>query len=331
MLAVDAGGTSTRSACFRLDGECLGIGAAGAANPVAHDVAEAVEEIMAALGAALGDVPGPAVAAVALGLAGGSTRPGLGPLLAGRLGSLGVAVPPVILPDGLAAFRSGTVAGTGCVLVAGTGAVALRIEEGRVVRAVDGMGWLLGDAGSGFWMGRETVRAALADLDGRGRATGLTPLVLAALGLDPADRRPDADGRPAAIATAERLLYGTRPVRLARFAGLVFEAPGDPVADEILAAAAEALATTLAGAWSPDAPGPLVVAGGLLARFAPLRERLAAGLRRRGLPAELTVVEDGVVGLAVGALRDLGVVVGEDLFGRLSNGLARRRRGAYTT
>lgn len=59
------------------------------------------------------------------------------------------------------------------MLVAGTGAIAAEVRDLRLDRVADGHGWLLGDAGSGFWLGREAVRGLLADLDA-GRAP--TPL-----------------------------------------------------------------------------------------------------------------------------------------------------------
>ena len=85
--------------------------------------------------------------------------------------------------DLLATYCSGTHRPDGYAVVAGTGAGAIRLERGRQVAVADGLGWLLGDEGSGFWIGHRVVRAALADLDGRGPATGLTPLVLARLGV----------------------------------------------------------------------------------------------------------------------------------------------------
>lgn len=59
----------------------------------------------------------------------------------------------------------------GAVVAAGTGAVTLGVGKDRVAR-VDGWG-LLGDAGSGYWMGREALHAALRGYDGRGPDTAL--------------------------------------------------------------------------------------------------------------------------------------------------------------
>lgn len=66
----------------------------------------------------------------------------------------------------------------GAVVASGTGVVTLAVGESRLAR-VDGWGYLLGDAGSGFWIGRAGLDAVLRAHDGRGPATALTPVVQA--------------------------------------------------------------------------------------------------------------------------------------------------------
>lgn len=61
----------------------------------------------------------------------------------------------------------------GVVIASGTGTVCLgRAADSRLQR-VGGWGHLLGDDGSGFFIGRAGLRAALAAFDGRGPATSL--------------------------------------------------------------------------------------------------------------------------------------------------------------
>lgn len=69
----------------------------------------------------------------------------------------------------------------GAVVAAGTGAVTLAVGPAEV-RRVDGWGYLLGDLGAGFWIGREGLAAVLRAFDGRGPATALTDDVLAEFG-----------------------------------------------------------------------------------------------------------------------------------------------------
>jgi len=61
----------------------------------------------------------------------------------------------------------------GIIIISGTGAICFgKNSEGRVVRA-GGWGYLLGDEGSGYFIGREAIIAALKDLDARGEKTKL--------------------------------------------------------------------------------------------------------------------------------------------------------------
>lgn len=66
----------------------------------------------------------------------------------------------------------------GAVVASGTGVVTLAVGASDVAR-VDGWGYLMGDAGSGHWLGREALDAVMRAYDGRGPATGLTDRVQA--------------------------------------------------------------------------------------------------------------------------------------------------------
>jgi glucosamine kinase len=64
----------------------------------------------------------------------------------------------------------------GAVIAAGTGVVTLGVGPAVLAR-VDGWGHLVGDAGSGYWIGRAALDAALRAYDGRGKDTSLTRLL----------------------------------------------------------------------------------------------------------------------------------------------------------
>ena len=202
-------------------------------------------------------------------------------------------------------FHSGTAALDGYALIAGTGTVAARIRGGKLDRVVGGRGWLLGDAGGGFWIGHAVARAVVASLDGQGQRTKLTGLVLAAMGIE-AD--PDT---PAGAAEAQRhivsALYARPPISLAEFAPLAFAAHEDRVARAILVAASAALADLLSAVRAPDLHEAFVVGGSVI-----IRGMLAAPPT---LQAELVSpvgadhvipVSDGLVGAAVLVLRHAG-------------------------
>ncbi|GAB3821244.1 BadF/BadG/BcrA/BcrD ATPase family protein [Tessaracoccus terricola] len=328
VLAVDAGGTSCRTAAVAPDGTCWGLGFAGSANPLSTADADAAGAVVASALAALeqAETGGDAVALVLVAAAGGGHRPEFLRLVSQSLAQRGIEARIRLEADGLAAFCSGTHEGDGCVLVAGTGAVALRVEGGRNVRSVDGLGWLLGDIGSGFWVGQRVVRAVLAHLDGTGPATALTPLLVAAMGLgDLAGEMDAANGRSRLVHEIGIASYAELPVRLARHASLAFDVPEDPVASGILDEAAAGLATTLRTAMASGVPGPVIVAGGLLAGPAGLRDRLGKAMGDVLPVAGLVPVVDGVVGACVLALRELGADVDAAVFERIAGTVAAHR------
>lgn len=96
-------------------------------------------------------------------------------LLGGRVTSV------LLAHDSTTSYLGALGVSDGAVVAAGTGAVTLAVGPARVQR-VDGWGHLLGDLGSGFWIGREALSAVLAAFDGRGPATSLTDRALEEFG-----------------------------------------------------------------------------------------------------------------------------------------------------
>ncbi len=83
--------------------------------------------------------------------------------------------------DSIPVLELATGGAPGLVLHAGTGSfVAARAPDGAV-RYAGGLGWKLGDAGSGFDLGRRAIGLALLELQGwrANRAENLSPLALA--------------------------------------------------------------------------------------------------------------------------------------------------------
>ncbi|MFF4360575.1 N-acetylglucosamine kinase [Streptomyces sp. NPDC001604] len=187
VIGLDAGGTRTRAVlAAAADGRVLGEGAAGPGNALTVPLPRLTDHLAEALARAVPESARGRVGAVAGGFAGATgvaeDDPGrLNALtaLTAALRRLGITTGSIgISSDIEAAFASapGTPA-DGLALVAGTGAVAMRITDRRCTATVDGDGWLLGDDGSGFWIGREAVRAALRMADGRGGPTALAGAV----------------------------------------------------------------------------------------------------------------------------------------------------------
>jgi N-acetylglucosamine kinase-like BadF-type ATPase len=88
----------------------------------------------------------------------------------------------LVVNDALIALQAGVGNAAGIVIVSGTGSIAYgRNENGEASRA-GGWGYVLGDEGSGYWIGRLALRAVVRHADGRGRVTSLTPRLLAHFG-----------------------------------------------------------------------------------------------------------------------------------------------------
>ncbi|MGI8953973.1 MAG: N-acetylglucosamine kinase [Nocardioidaceae bacterium] len=297
VLGGDVGGTSTRVLTIGWDGSPLGRGSAGGGNPVSHpDTAAAA--FGHALREALAGLDPARVRAAVVGMAGGSAlqQPTVRDAFARVWREAGVRCAPTYVTDLEVAFAAGTAEADGTVLIAGTGAVAGSLRQRHLVRIADGHGWLLGDDGSGFWLGREAARATLRTLDAGERLGPLAESVLRELNAWGAAQGPGPN--PGRLRVIHRLNTGP-PVLLAELAPLVTaaHAAGDPVAQRIVEEAARLLAVTVGRVRRTDERTPIVLAGGLAARSSPV------GARLRSLVAEahsgpVCSASDGAAGAA---------------------------------
>lgn len=198
LLGIDGGGTNTRCLIADLDGKLLGEGRSGPSNyqsvgreRAAAHLQAAVEGALSAVGLTLAelgrdDAGRPRLAAVCAGLA-GVGRPEDQPVARAMLAFLG-DVPLITVSDARIAAAGALEGGPGVNLIAGTGSIAFGIRpDGQVVRA-GGWGWILGDEGSGFAVGRAAIQAALAAQDGSAPATTLSAAICEAWQLERIDQ-----------------------------------------------------------------------------------------------------------------------------------------------
>lgn len=190
----------------------------------------------------------------------------------------------------------------GAVVAAGSGAVAFGSDFGTVWHRVDGWGHVLGDVGSGAWIGLEGLRAALRADDGlAGGSERLLASAMSRFGPTQTWPRqlmaaPDAPEQLASFAPVVTAAAESWPTGAADGEGAAGEGAAgegadgegaDPVAADICRRAGQGLGEALLTAASGlDAP-TLVASGGVLA--APVvRAALVASLaekRRRLTPA----------------------------------------------
>lgn len=79
--------------------------------------------------------------------------------------------------DAMNAFWSGNEADNGIVVIAGTGSIAYGMKDNHEYFRIGGWGYLFGDEGSGYYIGKEAVRRTLMAYDGRLPATKLTMIL----------------------------------------------------------------------------------------------------------------------------------------------------------
>ncbi|GAA4537483.1 N-acetylglucosamine kinase [Amycolatopsis samaneae] len=297
-IGVDAGGTSTRAVVADATGVVRGSGRGEGANPNAHEPAVAAGRIADTILAALGDLDPADVRACVVGMAGVSklSDPAIAAVFAAAWDRIGLRGVVRTVTDAEVAFASATSSPDGTVLVAGTGSIAGRIRDHRLAGTAGGYGWLLGDEGSAFWLGREAVRSTLEAL-GRGRSLdGLPAAVLAeALALSAVDVVTDGDRLAASRALITKA-NAEAPIRLARFAPLVSaaDAAGDLAAKGITVRAAELLVTNALATRDTGESSPVVLVGSVLSPEGPV----GALVRARLTGCEVLTSSDGVLGAA---------------------------------
>lgn len=303
VLGLDVGGTSSRALITTLDGARAGSGRAGAGNPVSVPLPEAVAAVSAAVRAALTGLDPARVRCAVMGIAGTGrfTDPAVASAFDTAFAGLGLTVPVRPVGDVEVAYAAGTPEPRGTVLISGTGAIAARIEHGVMTASADGIGWLLGDLGSGFWLGREAAALTARELYSRVPDGHLTRAVATAvLGAVPA-----AASRQAADDLIGAL-HHQEPRHLSRLAPLVTEAAeaGDPQAAALVDRAAAHLVDTVVEVHED---GPVVLAGSVLGGSRPVRDAVMRLLARR-LPGTVALVagpgETGAARIAAGLLTD---------------------------
>lgn len=306
LVAVDAGGTSTRAAVVDGEGKLRGLGVAGSGNPTAVGreaadgaVIAAVSDALAAAGVLGGSVTGGALCS-----AGRQDEDRVSAIRAGT--GIRPEAPVAQVGDAVGAYLAVADEPTGIALVVGTGSVAIRVEGTRIAEVFDGAGWLLGDLGSGFWLGQAVAQAVAADIDGRGPHTSLTPALLEQVGVG--DVSGWGVGRAPEFLELLRHSYEAPPVGLAGFAPLAFaHARADSVAGRIVAAGASHVAATLRAAHASAPGAPIAGSGSVLVRGYLAPDALPNDLSTALAGIDFRRCDDGLVGAAMLALEHAGV------------------------
>jgi N-acetylglucosamine kinase-like BadF-type ATPase len=177
VLGLDAGGTKTVCLLADEDGTVVSMARRGGANLQAAgelEVEKVLYEVMEDALAGTEITP----AAICLGIA-GVDRPDDAQVVRAIMRRIGYKARVLIVNDALVALEAGAPGEPGVVIISGTGSIAYgRNASGEAARS-GGWGYVLGDEGSGYWIGRAALRAVLREADQRGPRTALTPMLLA--------------------------------------------------------------------------------------------------------------------------------------------------------
>jgi glucosamine kinase len=187
LLAVDGGQTATKALLARIDGTVLVTGQGGPSDHFHIEggvernrqaIQGAIDSALAAAGAAP-----QRVVSIALGLTGaltaGTENPHPERIVREVLAPDHVTVVPDIVTN-LAGASGGE---PGIVVIAGGGAIAYGVTADGREGLSGGFGYLLGDEGSAFDIGRRAITAATRASDGRDPPTALEAIVRDAFGL----------------------------------------------------------------------------------------------------------------------------------------------------
>jgi N-acetylglucosamine kinase-like BadF-type ATPase len=293
VLGIDAGGTKTVCQLADDRGEVIAEARRGGANLQASGELEVEKVLHDVMNDAIGDREiNPS--AICLGIA-GVDRPDDARTVGGIMRRIGSKARILVVNDALVALEAGAPGEPGVVVIAGTGSISYGRNDRNEAARAGGWGYVLGDEGSGYWIGRAAVRAVLREADRRGPKTQLTGLLLKYFQIDRAQN------------LIHEVYHGTlRPAAIAALAQSVHAAfkAGDSVAIGILRGSADELeSSALSVARRLDLVGssfPFVLAGGMFKAVPWLYEELE---RRLPLAAPTSRIIRLDVEPAIGAVR----------------------------
>jgi len=236
VLGVDGGGTKSIGLIADEDGNILARREVGATNPNVVGFDTSAKHIVDLILSVCEDVRcnPDEVRSIVLGLAGAGAESDRNRLLDEVhtlfAGLVEKKLPITIETDARVALEGAFNGGHGVVVIAGTGSIVIgKTQRGEVV-TVGGWGRIVGDEGSGYYIGREALAAIALHMDKRGEATRVKDVVARTFGWE----------------TREQLIAAVyhENFDIASLAPVIFEAAAayDVVSQRILQKAATLLA-----------------------------------------------------------------------------------------
>ncbi|WP_235835361.1 MULTISPECIES: N-acetylglucosamine kinase [Arthrobacter] len=282
VIGLDIGGTKTRGVRFE-DGIPVRDESTGSSN-VQNVTREAAEKSLAELFAMIG---GGAVDRVLAGAGGIDTEAdarALAELIEPHVPGAQVTV----VHDSQLLLAAGR-ASTGVAVIAGTGSAAWGKNADGVEARAGGWGFLLGDEGSGYWLGREAVRHSLRRMNKGLEPDALTVALLDSCGVD------DPNELIALFHSKEtgRRYWAQRAATVVETAKA-----GLDVSRQLLDQAGRDLAELAAQPVRQlGLDGPVILGGGLGMNVEPLQAAFRAGLAAHGITDVRVLDQEPVFGV----------------------------------
>lgn len=255
LMGVDGGATKTLAAVLDLQSDELHIAHAGPSNEDAVGAKAAVDALLGAAGQAIerAGIEASQLGGAVLAVAGTDTESIIGHVRAARSEAW------IVVNDVVGAWATATGAGPGVAVISGTGSNVFGVGPGARAWRAGGWGHVLGDEGSGYWLGLQAIKAALRDRESSGPETGLSDAAVAFFGL-------------ASVEALASLVY-SKPLTKGEIAAFAAETAklaeqGDEVARGLFRRGAQELGeqvtavirrTGLAGGEGGENPGPFPV------------------------------------------------------------------------
>jgi N-acetylglucosamine kinase-like BadF-type ATPase len=181
VLGIDAGGTKTVCLLSDDEGRIVAHARGPGANLQSSGELELEKVLHRVMESALGERDA-RPAAICLGIA-GVDREDDANIVRAIMRRISPGSRVLVVNDALVALVAGAGHRPGIVVMSGTGSIVYgRNAQGAAARA-GGWGHVIGDEGSGYWIGRHAVMAVVRAADGRGPRTRLTDEVLAHFGV----------------------------------------------------------------------------------------------------------------------------------------------------
>jgi N-acetylglucosamine kinase-like BadF-type ATPase len=179
VMGVDGGATKTLAAVLDLRERTVHLGHGGPSNEDAVGTQAAVAALLDAAEQAISQAgtDDEGLGAAVLAIAGTNTKDIARKVREARNDAW------IVVNDVVAAWATATGGGPGVAVIAGTGSNVFGVgADGARAWRAGGWGHVLGDEGSGYWLGVQSIKAALRDREASGPPTALGDALVAFFG-----------------------------------------------------------------------------------------------------------------------------------------------------